>query len=75
MANAKRLMDAKGCACTETRNKPWMANDGPLNYLYCTINDQTGGFPIAFRRWQIALIESDAGTVADVRVSTGLVGL
>jgi hypothetical protein len=52
-----------------------MANDGPLNYLYCTINDQTGGFPIAFRRWQIALIESDAGTVADVRVSTGLVGL
>jgi hypothetical protein len=72
MASAKRLMEAKGCTCTEARNHEW-ASGGPLDYLYCTIDDQTG-FRIVFRAWKVALIESDAGTVADVLVSTGLTG-
>jgi hypothetical protein len=73
MASAKRLMKAKGCKCTETRNKPWNGYGGSLNYLYCTIDDQTG-FRIVFRSWKVALTQSDAGTVADILVSTGLTG-
>ena len=65
-------MEAKGCACTETHNQEWAAG-GPLDYLYCTIDDTTG-LRIVLRRWKVALTESDAGTVADVLVSTGLTG-
>ena len=73
MASAKRMMEAKGCTCVEARNREWVSG-GPLDYLYCTIEDERG-FRIVFRRWQVALTESDAGTVADVLVSTGLTGL
>jgi hypothetical protein len=73
MATAKRLMEAKGCTCTETRNHEWTTTGGPLGYLYCTIEDQKG-FVIVFRGWKVALTESDAGTVANVLVSTGLTG-
>jgi hypothetical protein len=73
MATAKRLMEAKGCTCKETRNGKWATRAGPFDYLYCTIDDETG-FRVVFRSWKVALTESAAGTVADVLVSTGLTG-
>lgn len=68
VADARRIMEGHGFTCSIVTNGSFGDLQG-ADYLYC---DHSSGAAVR-RRWQAALLLADQ-KVADIRVTTGLVG-
>ncbi|MCY1078714.1 hypothetical protein [Archangium lansingense] len=77
--DAQRLLQTHGCRCQSMTGADFapQAPSGDesawrgIDYVYCDLRQSTG--LLQARRWQFALVERD-GKLADVGVSTGLIG-
>ena len=69
MAQCREVLEREGfeCALSYTRT---FADHPAATFVFC---DRLAGFLVS-RRWQVALVQTDEGTLLDVWVTTGLTG-
>ena len=70
LADARHIMEQHQFKCSVMTNSSF-GDLKAADFLYCD-HSESAGSPV-IRRWQVALVLSDS-KIADVRVSTGLVG-
>jgi len=69
LAVASASLTSAGFECGAPHRSTFGSSDS-LTFAYCTARSSGA---ITFRVWQVAVVDS-AGVVADIRVTTGLVG-
>ena len=73
LKEARCFMEQEGFECSFMRNSSFSDDQIDHDYLYCDRSERLPDSWFVSRRWQIALI-IEKNEVADIRVSSGLIG-